>query len=72
MSEPCQIEGEEEDLPEAIGTMEDLVVTHGAMQPRLIPEIPLALFALTAGNQDTSLETAPSDVQDGTRPTTPT
>jgi hypothetical protein len=71
MLEPCQTE-DEEDLPEATGTMEDPVVTPGAMQPRLTPAIPLALFASIAGNQDTSLETAPNDVDDKTRPTTPT
>jgi hypothetical protein len=53
--------------------MEDLVATPGATQPRLIPAIPLALFASTAGNQDILLGTAHSDEEeDETKPTTPT
>jgi hypothetical protein len=70
MSEPHQTEGEEEDLPEATGVVEDPVVIPGATQPRLVLAIPLALFALVAGNQDTLRETVPSDAEDGTKPTT--
>jgi hypothetical protein len=68
-SEPYQTGDEEEDLPEAIGIM-DLAETPGAMQPRLVPAIPLALFASIADNQDTLLGTVPND-EDGTKPTTP-
>jgi hypothetical protein len=70
MSEPCQTEDEEEDLLEATGTIVDPMVTPGEMWPRLIPAIPLTLFASTAGNQDTSLGTALNDVEDETKPTT--
>jgi hypothetical protein len=67
--EPHQTEGEEEGLPEATGITEDPVVTPGAMQPRLVPTIPLALFASTVDSQDTLHETVPSNVEDETRPT---
>jgi hypothetical protein len=70
--EPRQTEDEEEDLPEEIGMEEDRVATPGAMQPRLVPAIPLALFASIADNPDTLPETVLNDKGDETRPTTPT
>jgi hypothetical protein len=71
ISEPHQIE-DKEDLPEETGITEDPAEMPGATRPRLVPTIPLALFASTADSQDTLPGTVLSDREDETRPTTPT